>query len=78
MADGDGLGFVADGHKRFSLFGLRRTMGSFGIFHFRGPLGGAGAPAPPEPMVARTVWRPGRIGRKGIESREDRDLQFGK
>ena len=37
MADGDGLGFVADGHKRFFLFGLRPKMGSFGIFRFCGP-----------------------------------------
>src|ERR1019366_529832 len=71
-------GFVADGHKRFSLFGLRRKMGSFGIFHFRGPLGGAGAPAPPESMVARRVRRPGRNRRKFVESRGDRDLEFGK
>src|ERR1017187_10320129 len=67
-----------DGHKRFSLFGLRRKMGSFGIFRFCVPLGGASAPAPPESMVARRVGRTGRNGRKGDESRGDRDLEFRK
>jgi hypothetical protein len=60
------------------MFGLGRRMGSFGIFRFWGTPGGAGAPALPESMVARGVGRTGRNGRKGDESRGDRDLEFGK
>jgi hypothetical protein len=77
-ADGSGLGFVVEGHKRFSLFGLRRKMGSFGIFPFWVPLWGADAPAPPESMVALRGRRTGRIGGMCVESRGDRDLEFGK
>jgi hypothetical protein len=39
VPQGTGNGFVVDGHKRFSLFWLRRKMGSFGIFRFGGSLG---------------------------------------
>ena len=53
-------------------------MGSFGIFPFWGPLGGADAAAPPESMVAWRVGRTGRIGRIGDESRGDIGLEFGK
>src|ERR1039458_1414065 len=53
-------------------------MGSFGIFRFGGCLGAPTAPVPPQSMVARRVGRNGRIGRIGVESRGDRDLEFGK
>jgi hypothetical protein len=42
---------VLDEHKRFSLFGLRRKMGSFGIFPLWGLLG-----APARPPLLNPWW----------------------
>ena len=75
-------GFVVDGHKGFPLFVLRRKMGSFGILPFWGDQGVTDdkrrSSVPPSFMVARRVGRTGRNGRKGVESRGNRDLEFGK